>query len=198
MIADEIYEHINFIGKHESLAQFPSVYDQVITVNGLSKGFAMTGWRLGYIGAPKWIAKACDKMQGQITSGTNSITQRAAITALEADPEKVTKTMNEAFKKRRDLVVAGLKEIEGLKVNEPEGAFYVFPDVTAFFGKKFNGKSIDNATDFCLFLLEQAEVALVTGDAFGNPNCIRFSYATSEATLSEALKRIKNALSLLN
>lgn len=198
VIADEIYEHINFIRKHESLAQFPSVYDQVITVNGLSKGFAMTGWRLGYIGAPKWIAKACDKMQGQITSGTNSITQRAAIVALEADPEIVTKTMNEAFKKRRDLVVAGLKEIEGLKVNEPEGAFYVFPDVTAFFGKKFNGKSIENATDFCLFLLEQAEVALVTGDAFGNPNCIRFSYATSEATLSEALKRIKKALSLLN
>ncbi|MEQ8624601.1 MAG: pyridoxal phosphate-dependent aminotransferase [Vicingaceae bacterium] len=197
VISDEIYEHINFIGKHESLAQFSSIYDQVITVNGLSKGFAMTGWRLGYIGAPEWIAKACDKMQGQVTSGTCSITQRAAIAALEANPQEVTKEMCAAFKERKKLVVGRLKEIEGIKINDPKGAFYVFPNVEAFFGKKYGNKTIENATDLSMYILEKAEVALVTGDAFGSPSCIRISYATSTKVLTEALDRISAALNEL-
>ena len=197
VISDEIYEHINFTGKHESLAQFSSVYDQTITINGLSKGFSMTGWRIGYLAAPKWIAKACDKMQGQITSGANSIAQRAAITALNASPE-VTHQMKEAFKRRRDLVVNRLKSIDGVITNIPEGAFYVFPDIHYYFGKKKGNFLIENATDFCLYLLEEAEVALVTGEAFGSPNCIRISYATSEEMLNKAIDKIESALQKLN
>ena len=193
VISDEIYEHINFVGKHESLAQFPEVYDQVITVNGVSKAWAMTGWRLGYIGAPKDIAAACGKIQGQFTSGTCSITQKAAISALQKDPAFLN-TMNEAFKNRRQLVLERLQIIEGVKVNEPQGAFYFFPDVSAFFGKSFNGKTIENATDLSLYILETALVAVVTGEAFGSPNCIRISYATDEKTLSTAMDRIENAL----
>ncbi|MEX2379888.1 MAG: pyridoxal phosphate-dependent aminotransferase [Vicingaceae bacterium] len=197
VISDEIYEHINFVGKHESLAQFDEIFDQVITVNGVSKGFSMTGWRLGYIGAPKWIAAACSKMQGQFTSGTNSITQRAVITALEADPS-VTDEMREAFKGRRDLVLKMLSEIPGIETNKPEGAFYVFPNVSSYFGKKTaKGNTIKDATDFSMYLLNEAQVAVVTGEAFGNPNCIRLSYATSNDQLIKAINRIAEALNQL-
>lgn len=197
VISDEIYEHINFVGKHESLAQFPSIYDQVITINGVSKGFAMTGWRLGYIGAPEWIAKACTKIQGQFTSGTCSITQRAVIAAMEADAS-VAHKMRDAFLRRRDLVLDLLKEVNGFKLNVPEGAFYVFPDVSALMGKQTaDGQSIDTTTDLCLYLLEEAQVAMVTGEAFGSPNCIRISFATSDEQLTEAMKRIKKAVDKL-
>lgn len=197
VISDEIYEHINFVGKHQSLAQFPEVFDQVVTVNGLSKAFAMTGWRLGYIGAPTWIAKACIKMQGQVTSGTCSIAQRAAIAALNADPE-VTHFMRDAFKDRRDFVLGELNKMNGVKINVPEGAFYVFPDVSSFFGKKAEGFEVKNADDLAMYLLMQAEVATVTGNAFGNKDCIRISYAASEEELKEAMSRIKEALEKLN
>ena len=197
VLSDEIYEHINFVGKHESLAQFSEVKDQVITVNGVSKGFSMTGWRLGYMGAPKWIAAACDKMQGQFTSGTCSITQKAVVAAMQADPS-VTYEMRDAFHKRRDYVLERLNKIEGVKTNTPEGAFYVFPDVSAFFGKDHNGSIINNATDLSLYLLESAQVALVTGEAFGSPNCIRFSYATSLDVLEKAMDRLEKALNDLN
>jgi len=196
VIADEIYEHINFVGKHESLAQFPEVYNQVVTINGVSKAWAMTGWRLGYIGAPKIIADACSKVQGQFTSATCSITQRAAIAALNAEPS-VLNEMKSAFKNRRKLVLNALQNIEGIKVNEPEGAFYFFPDISSFFGKSYNGTQINNASDLTLYLLDEALVALVTGEAFGDPNCIRISYATSEDVLTEAMNRIKKALSKL-
>ena len=196
VIADEIYEHINFTGEHASLAAFDEVYDQVITVNGVSKAWAMTGWRLGYIGAPKHIAAACSKIQGQFTSGTSSITQKATIAALKADPI-VLKDMLAAFKSRRTLVLNALRVMPGVKVNEPQGAFYFFPDISAFFGKAYNGKTIENATDLSLYLLEEALVALVTGDAFGDPNCIRISYATDEKTLTEAMRRVAEALSKL-
>lgn len=196
VISDEIYEHINFVGKHESLAQFSEIYDQVITINGVSKGFAMTGWRLGYIGAPEWIAKACDKMQGQVTSGTCSITQRAVIAAMQADPE-VTLEMRDAFQARKQMVVGRLKSMEGIQINDPNGAFYVFPNVSALFGREFKGKKINNATDFSMFLLENAEVAVVTGDAFGSPGCIRISYATSIESLTKAMDRIENAINQL-
>lgn len=196
VISDEIYEHINFVGKHQSLAQFPEVYNQVITVNGVSKGFAMTGWRLGYIGAPEWIAKACDKIQGQFTSATCSITQRAVIAAMDANPEQIEEMKN-AFHKRKDFMVSRLQKIDGLKVNDPQGAFYLFPDVSALFGKKVDGKTINTATDLCLYLLEKAEVALVTGEAFGSPNCIRISYATSIEILEEAINRIEKAITAL-
>jgi aspartate aminotransferase len=196
VIADEIYEHINFTGEHASLAAFDEVYDQVITVNGVSKAWAMTGWRLGYIGAPKHIAAACSKIQGQFTSGTSSITQKATIAALKADPI-VLKDMLAAFKSRRTLVLNALRAMPGVKVNEPQGAFYFFPDISAFFGKAYNGKTIENATDLSLYLLEEALVALVTGDAFGDPNCIRISYATDEKTLTEAMRRVAEALSKL-
>ena len=197
VISDEIYEHINFIGKHESLAQFPEVYDQVVTVNGVSKAWAMTGWRLGYIGAPKLIADACNKVQGQFTSGTCSITQKASIAAMDADPA-VLKDMIVAFNNRRRLVLAALNEMDGVRANVPVGAFYVFPDVSSFFGKSFNGTVVKDANDLCLYLLAEALVALVSGDAFGDPNCIRISYAASEETLTEAMKRIKLALEKLN
>lgn len=197
IIADEIYEHINFIGSHESIAQFEEVYDQTVTVNGMSKAWAMTGWRIGYIGAPKDIAAACSKMQGQFTSGTNSIAQKASITALKKDPSYLSE-MQMAYKKRKELVLKGLKQIEGLKVNDPGGAFYFFPDVSNFFGKKYKEFSINSADDLCMFLIEEALVAVVTGEAFGDANCIRISYATDEATLTEALNRIAKALQKLN
>jgi aspartate aminotransferase len=192
-LSDEIYEHINFEGKHESLAQFPEIYDQVVTVNGVSKAWAMTGWRLGYIAAHRDIAAACDKVQGQFTSATCSITQKAAIAAMNADP-KVLDEMIGAFKSRRKLVLDALSEIPGLISNKPGGAFYVFPNVSSFFGKSFNGRKISNSDELCMYLLEEGLVALVGGDAFGDPNCMRISYAASEKTLTEAMKRIKNAL----
>ncbi|SNS17283.1 aspartate aminotransferase [Dokdonia pacifica] len=194
VVSDEIYEHINYVGGHASMAQFPDMYDRTVTVNGVSKAFAMTGWRIGYIGAPKEIARACNKMQGQITSGANCIAQRAVITALEADPSKVQYMIDE-FKNRRTLILGLLNDIEGFTCNEPDGAFYVFPDVTAFFGKTFNGVTIQNASDFAMYLLEYANVATVTGDAFGNPNSIRISYAASSDQIKEAIKRIKDAVS---
>ena len=194
VLSDEIYEHINYNTKPFSFAAIESMYDRTITVNGLAKAFAMTGWRIGYIGAPQWIAKACTKMQGQITSGTNCIAQRAAITAVLAPVSKIQYMVNE-FKTRRNIIIELLREIEGFKVNVPEGAFYVFPDISAFFGKIINGVKIENASDFSLFLLEKANVATVTGEAFGTPNCIRLSYAASEAQIREAIKRIKQALS---
>lgn len=197
VISDEIYEHINFVGKNESFAQFPEVYNQTITVNGVSKAFAMTGWRVGYIGAPKEIAAACVKIQGQYTSGTSTISQRATKAAVEADPSEI-KFMVDAFHQRRDLVIALLKEIEGIKINEPEGAFYVFPDISSFFGKSINGRIINTAEDLTMYILDEALVALVTGEAFGDPNCIRISYAASETELKEALKRIKTALDKLS
>ncbi|WP_442787493.1 pyridoxal phosphate-dependent aminotransferase [Flavobacterium suncheonense] len=193
VVSDEIYEHINFSGTFCSIASIPGMFDRTITVNGVAKAFAMTGWRIGYIGAPEFIAKACTKIQGQVTSGANSIAQRATITAVDANP-KVLKYMVDAFHSRRDLVVGLIREIPGMKINVPEGAFYVFPDVSAFFGKTLNGVKINNADDFSMYLLEHANVATVTGDAFGNPNCIRFSYATSEDLLKEALRRIKEAV----
>lgn len=193
IVSDEIYEHINFSGTFCSIASIPGMFDRTITVNGVAKAFAMTGWRIGYIGAPEFIAKACTKMQGQVTSGANSIAQRATITAVDADPS-VLHEMVSAFKNRRDLVVKLINEIPGLKLNVPEGAFYVFPDVSSFFGKTLRGTLIKNADDFSMYLLGEANVATVTGDAFGNPDCIRFSYATSEAILTEALTRIKSAL----
>jgi aspartate aminotransferase len=192
-LSDEIYEHINFEGKHESLAQFPEIYDQVVTVNGVSKAWAMTGWRLGYIAAHKDIAAACDKVQGQFTSATCSITQKATIAAMHADP-KILDEMIGAFKSRRKLVLDALAEIPGLISNKPGGAFYVFPNVSSFFGKSYNGRIISNSDELCMYLLEEGLVALVGGDAFGDPNCMRISYAASEKTLTEAMKRIKNAL----
>lgn len=196
VISDEIYEYINFIGKHESLAQFDFIYDRVITVNGVSKGYAMTGWRIGYIGAPKWIADACEKMQGQFTSGACSIAQMAAMEGVKAEPS-VTFEMRDAFKKRRDLVLGLLKEIPGLKMNTPNGAFYIFPDISSYFGKSYNNYHIKNSNDLSMFLLEVGNVALVSGDAFGDDNCIRFSYATSEDRLIESVKRVKDALAKL-
>lgn len=195
-ISDEIYEHINFVGKHESLAQFENVKDQVITINGVSKAWAMTGWRIGYIAAPAHIAAACTKVQGQFTSGTNSIAQRATIAALHADVS-VLDDMKTAFKARRKLVLEALSAMPGVKVNEPEGAFYFFPDISSFFGKSFGKYTINNANDLSLYLLEEALVALVTGEAFGDPNCIRISYATSEEVLTEAMNRIASALEKL-
>ena len=194
VVSDEIYEHINFKGGHFSMAEFDDMYDRTITVNGVSKAFAMTGWRIGYIGGPDWIARACNKMQGQITSGANCIAQRATITALEADPSSI-KYMVDEFKERRQLILNLLSEIEGFKTNEPEGAFYVFPNISYYFGKTIKGKTINNASDFSLFLLEEALVATVTGEAFGNKDCIRISYAASQEDIKEAIKRIKTALS---
>jgi aspartate aminotransferase len=193
VVADEIYEHINFSGNFCSIASIPGMLERTITVNGVAKAFAMTGWRIGYIGAPEFIAKACTKIQGQVTSGANSIAQRATITAVDADPS-VLKHMVDAFHSRRNLVVGLLQDIPGIKINVPEGAFYVFPDISSFFGKTLKGTFIKDANDFSMFLLGEANVATVTGDAFGNPDCIRFSYATSEELLTEALRRIKEAV----
>ena len=194
VVSDEIYEHINFTGGHVSMAQIEGMYDRTITVNGVSKAFAMTGWRIGYIGAPSWIARACNKIQGQVTSGANCIAQRAVITALK-EPASRVQYMIDEFKVRRDLVLNLLNDVKGFKNNTPEGAFYVFPDISHFFGKTLNGTLINNATDFSLYLLEEALVATVTGDAFGNPNCIRISYAASQEQIIEAIARIKKAVS---
>ena len=193
ILSDEIYEHINYGIKSFSFAAIENMFDRTITVNGLAKAFAMTGWRIGYIGAPDWVAKACTKMQGQITSGTNCIAQRAAITAVLAPVEKVQYMVDE-FKSRRDIVLNLLGKVEGFKLNIPDGAFYVFPDISYFFGKTIKGKTINNANDFSLFLLEEANVATVTGDAFGAPNCIRISYAASEDLLRKAIDRIQKAI----
>jgi aspartate aminotransferase len=194
ILSDEIYEHISYGAKNFSFASIPNMYDRTITVNGVAKAFAMTGWRIGYIGAPDWIAKACTKMQGQITSGANSIAQRAVITALTESPSRVQYMVDE-FKKRRDLILDLLNNIEGFKTNVPEGAFYVFPDVSYFIGKTLKGKTINSASDFSLFLLEEAHVATVSGEDFGAGNCIRISYAASQEQIIEALKRIKDAVS---
>lgn len=204
IISDEIYELINFAGKHASMASYEPIKERVITVNGLSKGYAMTGWRLGYLAAAKTIAAACDKIQGQFTSGTNSIAQRAAIAALKADPA-ITKDMVVKFKERRDLLIKLLKDIPGIKTNTPQGAFYVFPDVSYYYGKKHETeegnqkktKEIKDGNDLCMYLLYTAHVALVAGSAFGDENCVRFSYATSNEKLIEAVNRIKKALALL-
>jgi aspartate aminotransferase len=197
VLCDEIYEYINFTGqKHTSLAEFAEIKEQVITVNGFSKGFAMTGWRLGYIGAPAWIAKACDKMQGQFTSGTCSIAQKAGEAALLGDLTPSFDMVKE-FKKRRDLVYAALKEVPNLKVNLPEGAFYFFFDVSAYFGKSFEGKALNTPEDISLYLLQEGKIALVSGESFGDKNCLRMSYATSEEKLTEACKRIKQAFEKL-
>ena len=194
ILSDEIYEYINFTNERvTSVAEIDGLYERTITVNGMSKAFAMTGWRIGYMGAPEWIAKACTKVQGQITSGANAIAQRASITALKAPKSKIQYMVDE-FKRRRDLVLQLLSEIDGFKLNVPEGAFYVFPDVSSFFGKTLRGRNIHNATDFSLYLLEEAMVATVTGEACGDANCIRFSYAASEKDLREAIRRIKESL----
>lgn len=193
ILSDEIYEHISYGEETFSFAAIESMYDRTITVNGVAKAFAMTGWRIGYIGAPEWIAKACTKMQGQITSGANSIAQRATITALEAPVSKIQYMVDE-FHNRRDMVLDLLSEVDGFTLNKPGGAFYIFPDISSFFGKEIKGHKIENASDFSLFLLEEANVATVTGEAFGAPNCIRMSYAASEAQLREAIDRIKSAL----
>lgn len=193
VVSDEIYEHINFVGGHVSMAQFEDMYNRTVTVNGVSKAFAMTGWRIGYIGAPTAIARACNKIQGQFTSGANCIAQRATIAALEAPVSKIA-YMIDQFKNRRTLILELLKDIPGFQCNSPDGAFYVFPNVTELFGKSFRGKQINNATDLSMYLLEEAQVATVTGEAFGNPNCIRISYAASEGDIKQAIKQIKEAL----
>tara|TARA_Y100000385_G_scaffold61926_2_gene60687 strand:- start:2659 stop:3870 length:1212 start_codon:yes stop_codon:yes gene_type:complete len=197
VISDEIYEHINFTDSYFSLAAFDDVYNQVVTVNGVSKAFAMTGWRLGYIGAPEWIAKACTKIQGQFTSGASSVSQRAALAAVSADPTVVGE-MKDAFLERRNFIIEKLRSISGIKINQPEGAFYAFPDVSELFGKSFGDRKIENADDLCLYLLEEAKVALVTGNAFGSPACLRISYAASMDELTEAMSRISNALNQLS
>jgi aspartate aminotransferase len=196
ILSDEIYELINFNGKHESISQFEDVRDNVIIVNGVSKGFAMTGWRLGYIAAPQFIADACEKLQGQVTSGTCSIAQRAALTAVDADPaaSEDLKRMNTAFLKRRNLVYKLLQEVPGFKSYLPDGAFYFFPDISDLYGKSNGEVTITGATMFCDYVIDKIYVALVAGDGFGNPNCIRISYATSEEKLIEAIKRIKTLL----
>ena len=193
ILSDEIYEHINYGTPHFSIAAIPELYDRTITVNGVAKAFAMTGWRIGYIGAPEWIAKACNKMQGQMTSGANCIAQRATIAAVSAPTSEIQYMVDE-FNNRRALILKLLSEIPEFKLNEPQGAFYVFPDVSSYFGKTIQGKTIENANDFALFLLEEAHVASVTGEAFGNSDCIRISYAASEEEIKTAVERIKNAL----
>ena len=199
VMSDEIYEHINFVGRHESIAQFPEVYDRVVTVNGVAKGFAMTGWRIGFIGAPLVIAKACNKLQGQVTSATCSIAQMATLRAMQMDPSTSDDIINmrNIFRMRRDMVYQLLCDIPGLKVCMPQGAFYFFPDVSSYYGKSFNGKKIENSTDMAFYLLNEANVATVMGSAFGDDDCIRLSYATSEDLLREALRRIKEALANL-
>ena len=193
IVSDEIYEHINYKGGHNSIGTYNAVKDRTITVNGVSKAFAMTGWRIGYIGAPEWIARACNKVQGQVTSGANCIAQRAVITALNENPDKI-EYMVEEFKARRDLILELLGEIKGFNCNIPDGAFYVFPDISHYFGRTIDGFEINNASDMSMFLLEKALVATVTGNAFGNPNCIRISYAASKEQIVEAVKRIKSVV----
>ncbi len=197
VIADEIYEHINYIGEHESIAQFTKIFDRVVIVNGVSKGYAMTGWRIGWIAAPQWIASACSMLQGQYTSGPSSISQKAALAAYTGDQSCVSE-MRAAFERRRNLVVELLKEIPGLNVNNPMGAFYIFPECKSYLGKSFNGKTVETATDVAMYILENAHVACVGGDAFGAPGCIRISYATSDENIKKAIARIKEALSKLS
>ena len=193
ILSDEIYEHINYGTPHFSIASIPELYERTITVNGVAKAFAMTGWRIGYIGAPEWIAKACNKMQGQITSGANCIAQRATIAAVNAPVSQIQYMVDE-FSKRREIIINLLKAIPGIKINQPQGAFYVFPDVSDYFGRTLNNKKIENASDFAIYLLEEAHVATVTGEAFGNGDCIRISYAASEKNIREAIKRISKSL----
>ena len=197
VIADEIYEHINFTGQHASMASLPGMFDRTVTVNGVAKGFAMTGWRSGFIGAPEWIAKGCSKMQSQVTSANCSIAQRATLAAVSGDMGP-TKHMAEAYLARRQMVYTLLQEIPGIKANMPEGAFYFFPDISAYFGKSDGDQTIATAGDFCMYLLNKAHVSLVTGEAFGEPNCVRLSYAASEENLKLAMERIKTALAKLN
>ena len=197
IVSDEIYEHINFTDKHYSIGTIPSMKDRTVTVNGVSKGFAMTGWRVGFIGAPLWIAKACNKIQGQVTSATCAIAQKATERAMLAEPRSTTKEMKETFLKRRNMLVKLLKEIPGIKCNIPQGAFYVFPDISSYFGKSYANEVINNANDFCMYLLNFAHVACVAGDAFGNPECIRISYAASDKKLTDAVSRIKTYLAKL-
>lgn len=197
IISDEIYEFINFVGKHESIGQFESIKDRVITINGLSKGYAMTGWRLGYMAAHKDITKACEKIQSQFTSATSSITQKAAVAALNGDM-KPSEEMVKAFKRRRELILSEVKNIPHWVCNNPDGAFYLFPDVSYYFGKTFEGKEMKTATDLCMYLLHNAHVSMVTGEAFGAPQCVRISYATSDEKIVESMRRIKVALDKLN
>ena len=198
VVADEIYEHINFTEGHFSMGTIPSMKERTVTVNGVSKGYAMTGWRIGFIGAPLWIAKACNKIQGQITSATCAIAQKAAETAMLANPKEVTADMKATFLKRRDMILNELNNIEGIKCNIPQGAFYVFPDVSYYFGKSDGTTNINNANDFCMYLLNSCYVAFVAGDAFGNPECVRISYAAADDKLMEAMGRIKNQLAKLS
>lgn len=196
VICDEIYEHLNYVGEHASMAQFDDIKDRVVVANGVSKAYAMTGWRIGYIAAPEWIVKACNKLQGQYTSGTSSISQKAAEAAYTGD-QSCVEEMRKAFERRRDLIVRLAKEIPGLEVNVPEGAFYLFPKCSSYFGKKYGDRVIASSTDFAMYLLEVGHVATVGGDAFGSPECFRMSYATSDENITEAMKRIKEALSKL-
>ena len=196
IIADEIYEHINYIGRHESIAQFPGVHDRVVIINGVSKAYAMTGWRIGFIAGPEWLVKACNKLQGQYTSGPCSVSQKAAEAAYRGTQEPVEE-MRKAFERRRNLIVKLGREIPGFEVNEPQGAFYLFPKCSAYFGKKFEDKVIETASDLAMYLLEEGHVACVGGDSFGSPECIRMSYATSDENIVEAMRRIKEALEKL-
>lgn len=196
VLADEIYEHINYVGKHESIAQFPGMKERTIIVNGVSKAYAMTGWRIGFIAAPEWIVKGCNKLQGQYTSGPCSVSQKAAEAAYTTSQECV-ETMRKAFERRRDLIVELAKEMPGLEVNCPQGAFYLFPKCSGFYGKSYEGKTINNSTDLAMFLLEEGHVATVGGDAFGDPECFRMSYATSDDNIREAMRRIKETLAKL-
>ena len=198
IVSDEIYEHINFSDKHFSIGTIPSMKDRTVTVNGVSKGFAMTGWRVGFIGAPLWIAKACNKIQGQVTSATCAIAQKATERAMLAEPRSTTREMKETFLKRRNMIVSSLREIPGINCNVPQGAFYVFPDISSYFGKSYANEIINNANDFCMYLLNYAHVACVAGDAFGNPECIRISYAASDEKLTEAVNRMKTHLARLS
>lgn len=197
VIADEIYEHINYVGRHESMAQFDEISDRVIIINGVSKGYAMTGWRIGWIAAPQWIAAACNKLQGQYTSGPSSISQKAAEAAYTGSQDCVEE-MRVAFERRKNLIVGLLREIPNLQVNDPQGAFYVFPDFSSYLGKSYNGKTVDTASDLAMFILEEGHVACVGGDAFGAPGCIRFSYATSDENIEKAVARVKEALQKLS
>lgn len=196
VVADEIYEHINYVGQHESMAQFPEIKDRVVVINGVSKAYAMTGWRIGFVAAPLWIAKACNKLQGQYTSGPGSISQKAALAAFSGD-QTCVEEMRKAFLRRRDLVVSLLKEIPGVKVTVPDGAFYLFPEMSTYLGKKTDDYQVDNMGDLAMYLLEKGHVATVSGSAFGDPNCLRLSYATSDENLVEAIRRIKEALAKL-
>lgn len=197
VLADEIYEHINYVGRHESIAQFPDMKEQTIIINGVSKAYAMTGWRLGYMAAPAWLVKGCSKLQGQYTSGPSSISQKAAVAAYN-DDQACVETMRQAFERRRDLIVGLVRDIPGLEVNVPDGAFYVFPKCASYLGKTDGERIIDDTNDFAMYLLEVAHVATVGGDAFGDPECFRMSYATSEDNIREAMRRVKEALAKLH